>query len=112
MLTVSLSSRISPRTSTVIFFDRSPVATAVVTSAMLRTWLVRFAAMPFTESVRSFHVPDTPDDLRLAAELALRSHLARHAGDLAGERAQLIHHHVDGVLQLEDLAARVRRDLA
>jgi hypothetical protein len=34
---VSLSSRISPRTSTVILRDRSPRATAVATSAMLRT---------------------------------------------------------------------------
>ncbi len=57
---VFLSSRISPFTSTVIFFDRSPVATAVVTAAMLRTCDVRFDAMKFTLSVRSFHVPDTP----------------------------------------------------
>ena len=60
VLTVPLSSAISPRTSTVIFFERSPLATAVVTSAMLRTWFVRFAAIEFTESVRSFHVPATP----------------------------------------------------
>ena len=60
VLMVSFSSRISPRTSTVIFFDRSPVATAVVTSAMLRTWPVRLDAMRFTLSVRSFHVPETP----------------------------------------------------
>ena len=60
VLSVSLSCRISPRTSTVIFFDRSPVAIAVATSAMLRTWPVRFPAMEFTESVRSFHVPATP----------------------------------------------------
>src|SRR5438552_528916 len=60
VLMVFLSSRISPRTSTVIFFERSPVATAVVTSAMLRTWAVRFAAIEFTLSVRSFHVPATP----------------------------------------------------
>ena len=33
----SLSCRISPRTSTVILRDRSPLATAMVTSAMLRT---------------------------------------------------------------------------
>ena len=57
---VFFSSRISPFTSTVIFFERSPVATAVVTSAMLRTWLVKFEAMKLTLSVRSFHVPDTP----------------------------------------------------
>ncbi len=37
VLMVTLSSRISPFTSTVIFLDRSPLATAVVTSAMLRT---------------------------------------------------------------------------
>ncbi len=60
VLMVLLSSRISPLTSTVIFFERSPFATAVVTSAMLRTWLVRLAAIAFTLSVRSFHVPATP----------------------------------------------------
>ena len=37
VLMVFLSSRISPFTSTVILRDRSPRATAVVTSAMLRT---------------------------------------------------------------------------
>ena len=60
VLMVSFSSRISPFTSTVIFFDRSPLATAVVTSAMLRTWLVRLVAIMFTLSVRSFQVPATP----------------------------------------------------
>src|SRR5215216_6702095 len=55
----SLSCRISPRTSTVIFFDRSPLATAMVTSAMLRTWAVRFDAIEFTLSVRSFQTPVT-----------------------------------------------------
>src|SRR5260370_168555 len=60
VLMVFLSSRISPLTSTVIFFERSPFATAVVTSAMLRTWLVRLDAMKLTLSVRSFHVPATP----------------------------------------------------
>ena len=60
VLMVSLSSSTSPLTSTVIFFERSPFATAVVTAAMLRTWPVRFEARPFTDSVRSFHVPLTP----------------------------------------------------
>ncbi len=60
VLMVSFSSRISPRTSTVIFFDKSPLATAVVTAAMLRTWLVRLPAMKLTLSVRSFQVPATP----------------------------------------------------
>ena len=60
VLMVSFSSRISPRTSTVILRDRSPRATAVVTSAMLRTWAVRLPHIAFTESVRSFQVPATP----------------------------------------------------
>jgi hypothetical protein len=47
-------------TSTVIFLVRSPAATALVTSAMLRTWTVREPAIMFTESVRSFQVPATP----------------------------------------------------
>ncbi len=60
VLMVSFSRRISPNASTVIFFDKSPVATAVVTSAMLRTWVVRLAASRLTLSVRSFHTPATP----------------------------------------------------
>ena len=60
---VSFSSAISPLTSTVIFFDRSPLATAVVTSAMFRTCAVRLSAIEFTLSVRSFHVPETPGTL-------------------------------------------------
>jgi hypothetical protein len=44
----------------VSFCFRSPFATAVTTFAMPRTWSVRLPAMEFTESVRSFHVPDTP----------------------------------------------------
>ena len=109
VLMVFFSSRISPRTSTVIFFDRSPFATAVVTSAMLRTWPVRFAAIEFTLSVRSFHTPADALHLRLAAELALGADLARDARHLGGERVELVHHRVDGVLELEDLALARRR---
>ncbi len=60
VLMVFFSSRISPRASTVIFWERSPLATAVATWATLRTWLVRLPAMKFTESVRSRQVPLTP----------------------------------------------------
>ena len=60
VLMVFFNSRISPFTSTVIFFDRSPLATAVVTSAMLRTWPVRLPAIELTLSVKSFQVPATP----------------------------------------------------
>jgi hypothetical protein len=50
--------------------------------------------------------------LRLAAQLALGADLARHARHLGGEAVQLVDHRVDGVLQLEDLALDVDRDLA
>ena len=93
------------RASTVIFCDRSPLATAVVTLAMFRTWLVRLAAMKLTLSVRSFHVPADAATLRLPAQLAFGAHFPGDAGDLRGERVELIHHRVDGVLQLQNLAA-------
>src|SRR5918995_6764744 len=57
---VSFSCRISPRTSTVIFLERSPFATAIVTSAMLRTCAVRLPAIWLTDSVSSFQTPETP----------------------------------------------------
>ena len=60
VLMASLSCRISPRTSTVIFRDRSPSATAMVTSEMFLTWPVRLLAIEFTLSVRSFQVPASP----------------------------------------------------
>ena len=49
--------------------------------------------------------------LRLAAELAFGADLARHASHFGRERVELVHHRVDGVLQLEDLALYVDRDL-
>src|SRR5581483_9268654 len=50
-------------------------------------------------------------DLGLAAELALGAHLAGDARHLVGERVELVDHRVDGVLELEDLAADVDGDL-
>ena len=58
-LTVFFSSRNSPLTSAEIFLLRSPLATAVVTSAMFRTWPVRLPAIRLTLSVRSFQTPPT-----------------------------------------------------
>ena len=105
VLIVFFSSSTSPLTSTVIFFERSPFATAVVTSAMLRTWPVRFDAIWLTESVRSFHVPETPLTSRLAAELALGADLARDARDLVGEARELVDHRVHGRADAAELAA-------
>src|SRR5205085_370278 len=50
-------------------------------------------------------------DLGLPTQLALGPHLASDAGDLGGERVELIHHRVDGVLQLENLTLHVDGNL-
>ncbi len=67
--------------------------------------------MKFTFSVRSAPHAGDALHLRLAAELALGADLARHARDLGGERRELVDHRVDRVLELEDLALDVDRDL-
>ena len=63
VLMLSFSSATSPRASTWIDRVRSPLVTAVATSAMARTWVVRFAASRFTLPVRSFQVPAAPGTL-------------------------------------------------
>ena len=97
---VFFSSRISPLTSTVILRDRSPRATAVVTSAMLRTCAVRFVPIAFTESVRSFQVPATPGTTACPPKRPSvpTSRATRLTSD--AKRVQLVDHGVDGVLQL------------
>ena len=50
--------------------------------------------------------------LRLSAELALGADFAGDARHLTGEGVELIDHRVDGLFQLQDLAADVDRDLA
>ena len=78
---------------------------------MLRTWVgqVRGHQVDVLGQV----LPRARDalDLGLAAEDALGADLARDAGDLGRERAELVDHRVDRVLELEDLAARVDGDL-
>src|SRR4029077_19311478 len=51
-------------------------------------------------------------NLGLAAELAFGADLARHARDFRRKRIELVHHGVDGVLELQNFAAHVDRDLA
>ncbi len=48
----------------------------------------------------------------LAAQLALGAHFARHASDFGGEGIELVHHHVDRVLQFQNFAFDVHRDFA
>ena len=49
---------------------------------------------------------------RLTAKLSFRPDLARHTGDLGRERVELVDHGINGVLQLENFAFDVDRDLA
>ena len=85
---------------------------AVATSAMLRTWPVRFDG--HRVDVVGEVLPRAGDagHLGLAAELALGADLARDAAHFGGEGVQLVDHRVDGVLQLENLALDVDGDLA
>src|ERR1700733_13623728 len=98
---VSLSCRISPLTLTVIFFDRSPPAIAVATSAMFRTCAVRLPAIELTLSVKSFHVPAPPFRANFACD-------PRHLGS---ESVELVDHGVDRVFEFEDLPAHIDSDL-
>src|SRR5207244_163517 len=58
-------------------------------------------------------LPDTalPADLGLPAQASFCAHLSGDAGYLAGVAAELVDYRVDGVLQLQDLAADVDGDL-
>jgi hypothetical protein len=56
-----------------------------------------------TESVRSFHVPDTPFT-RLPAEHPFGADLARHPSHLRRERRELVDHVLIVAFRLEDLA--------
>ena len=104
---VFFSSRISPFTSTVIFFDKSPLATAVVTSAMLRTWPVRLRGHEVHGVGQILPRAGDAVHVGLAAELSFGTHFAGHAGHFRGEGAELVHHRVDGVLQLQNFALHV-----
>ena len=83
VLMVFFSSRISPRTSTVILRERSPFATAVVTCAMLRTWVVRLPAIEFTRFGEILPGAGDAAHVRLPAELAFGADFARHARHFA-----------------------------
>ena len=50
--------------------------------------------------------------LRLAAQAPFGADFARHARHLAGETVQLIHHGIDGVLELENFTLHIDGNLA
>ena len=78
-LMLSLSAATSPCASTLMERVRSPFVTAVATSAIARTCVVRFAASWLTLSVRSFHVPAAPGTLAWPPSLPFDADLARDA---------------------------------
>ncbi len=51
-------------------------------------------------------------DLGLSAELAFRADIAGHAGDFASECVELVHHGINGVLQLQNFALHVHGNFA
>ena len=105
-LIVSASSATSPLAFTVIVRDRSPRAIAVAASEIDRTWLVRLDAIVFTESVSARQVPATPRTSAWPPSSPVGADLARHAGDLVGERGQLVDHRVHGAADAPVLAAQ------
>src|SRR5207245_2846652 len=116
--TVSLSSRISPLASTVIFCDRSPLATAVVTIAVWQSGVERWPEGRVTVGGEEVHVlgevlPGAGDggDLGLPAELPLDADLARDGGDLLREQAEVAGHVVDGVGERGDLSLGLEDEL-
>src|SRR3954463_3805470 len=100
---------------------RSPLVTAVATSAMARTWVVRLAASWFTLSVRSRHrpaapgtracppsLPSTPTSRATApAEFPLTPPPGGRVRDLIGEGGERVDHPVDRVGERRDLALGV-----
>ena len=108
---VFFSSRISPFTSTVIFLRQVAVGDGgghlgdvAHLAGQVAGHEVHGVGEVLPRAGHALHVG-------LAAELAFGAHFAGHAGHFRGERAELIHHRVDGVLQLEDFALHVHRDL-
>src|SRR6185437_6996068 len=111
LLIVSASAATSPLALTVSFWVSTPLATAVTTLTIPRTCSVRLAAMTLTLSVRSFHVPATPDTCACPPSFPSVP-TSRHARDLGCEGVELVHHGIDGVLQLQNFALHIDRNLA
>ena len=105
LLMVSASAAISPLASTPISFCvRSPLATAVTTLTMPRTWSVRFEAMKFTLSVRSFQVPATPGTRAWPPSFPSMPTSRATVVTCSANVRQRVGHGVDGVGERGDLA--------
>src|SRR2546427_728125 len=87
---------------------RSPLVTAVATSAIARTWGGRFAASWVALFLRSFPVPapppTSPPPPRLAAQLPLRAHFPGHTRHFRRKGAELVEHGVHRLGGAQELA--------
>ena len=110
VLMVFFSSRISPRTSTVILRRKIAVRHGGGHFGDVANLAGQVAGHRI-DRIRQI-LPDAGDALhfRLTAESAFGTYFARHARHFRCERTELIHHRVDGVLQLQNFAARIHRD--
>ena len=97
---------------TVIFFARLPLAIAVDTSAILRNLRREIRGHGIDVVGQVFPGTGNTGHLRLSAQPSLGAHLARHAGDFAGKRIELIDHGVHGLLEFQDFSGDIDRDLA
>ena len=111
VLMVFFSSRISPRTSTVIFLRQVAVGhrgghlgDVAHLAGQVGGHEVDVVGQVLPGAGHALH-------LGLAAQLAFGAHLAGHAGHFRGEGVELVHHGVDGVLQFQNLALHVDGDL-
>ena len=111
-LMLSLSAAISPDASTAIERVRSPLVTAVATSAIERTWLVRFAASWFTLSVRSRHRPAAPGTRAWPPSLPSMPTSRAMLVTWSAKVDERLDHEVDRLGQRRDLALGVHGQLA
>ena len=87
-----------------IFFDKSPLATAIVSSAMLVHLRGEVRGHRVDALGEVFPHAGHAADLRLAAKLALGADLAGDAGHLRGEHVELLDHRVDDLGGAQELA--------
>ena len=112
VLMLSLSSATSPRASTWIERVRSPLVTAVATSAMARTCVVEVGGQEVDVAGQVLPGAGGAGDVRLAAEAALDADLARHRGHLVGEGGERAGHVVDRLGERRDLALGLHGEVA
>ena len=103
VLMVSFNSQdLTVHPGTVIFLERSPLATAMVTLAMFRTCEVRFDAHRVHVVCEVLPGAGNTFDLGLTAELALGADFTSNTTHFRGETVELINHRVDRVLELRE----------